>query len=304
MAVDPENVTGARVLRCLGAGLLALALVAAFAAACSAPAPQSQPTAPGPARIVSLVPAVTEMLFEIGAGEQVAGVSSYDRFPPEALSKPKVGALVDPDFERILSLRPDLVVVYGTQIDLIARLERANVPMFRYEHAGLSDITTTIRKLGERIGRGPTAHSLAARLEHEFDEIRQSVAGKPQPKAVLIFGREPGTLRGIYASGGVGFMHDMLTLAGGADVFSDIQRQSVQATAELLLARAPEVIIEVHSGDPWPEARITAEKDPWKALASLPAVRTGRVHQLVDDRLSIPGPRVAEAVRLLVAVLH
>ena len=77
------------------------------------------------------------MLFAIGAGDEVVGVSSYDQFPPEALTKPKVGALVDPDFERILSLRPDLVVVYGTQIDLIARLERARIPTSQYELAGL-----------------------------------------------------------------------------------------------------------------------------------------------------------------------
>ena len=245
------------------------------------------------------------MLFAIGAGGQVAGVSSYDKFPPETLSKPKVGALIDPDFERILSLKPDLVIVYGTQTDLIARLDRAHVPMFKYEHAGLADITSTIRKIGERITRAAAANTLADRLERDFEDIRRSVAGKPRPKAVLIFGREPGTLRGIYASGGVGFMHDMLVLAGGTDIFSDVKRQSLQATTELLLARAPEVVIEVHSGDPWPADRIQIRRsDSWKALASLPAVRAGRVHELVDDRLSIPGPRVAEAVRLLVSALR
>jgi iron complex transport system substrate-binding protein len=263
-----------------------------------------QASTEGPSHIVSLVPAVTEMLFAIGAGGQVAGVSSYDKFPPETLSKPRVGALIDPDFERILSLKPDLVIVYGTQTDLIARLDRAHVPMFKYEHAGLADITSTIRKIGERVARTAAGNALADRLEREFEGIRRSVAGKPRPKAVLIFGREPGTLRGIYASGGVGFMHDMLTLAGGTDIFSDVKRQSLQATTELLLARAPEVVIEVHSGDPWPSDRIAVEKDAWKVLASLPAVRTGRVHELVDDRLSIPGPRVAEAVRLLVSALH
>src|SRR5436190_5010869 len=120
------------------------------------------------------------MLFAIGAGPQVAGVSSYDRFPPETLAKPKVGALLDPDFERILSLRPDLVVVYGTQTDLIARLDRAHVPLFKYEHAGLADITSTIRKIGERVARATAGNALADRLEREFEEIRRSVAGKPK----------------------------------------------------------------------------------------------------------------------------
>jgi iron complex transport system substrate-binding protein len=257
-----------------------------------------------PSRIVSLVPAVTEMLFAIGAGGQVVGVSSYDRFPPEALTKPKVGALVDPDFERILSLRPDLVVVYGTQTDLIARLDRARVPAFKYELAGLAEVTATIRILGNQIDRSREAAALAERIDRDLADMRQSVAGRPRPKTALIFGREPGSLRAIYASGGIGFMHDMLIAAGGDDVFADIPRQNLEATTEMLLTRAPQVIIEVHSGDPWPQAKIDQERRAWNALASLPAVRTGRIYELVDDRLSIPGPRIAEAVRLIAGVLH
>src|SRR5687768_7494658 len=91
-----------------------LAILSAGTAAC-----RQTPALPQEARmrLVCLVPAVTEMLFALDAGDDVVGVSSYDRYPPEALTKPKVGALVDPDFERILSLKPDLVVVYGTQLD-------------------------------------------------------------------------------------------------------------------------------------------------------------------------------------------
>jgi len=240
----------------------------------------------------------------MGAGAQVVGVSSYDNFPSEALTKTRVGALVDPDFERILSLRPDLVVVYGTQTDLMARLDRAHVPMFPYELAGLADITATIRTLGDRIERRTEAAALAQRLDRDLADVARTVAGKPRPRTVLIFGRESGALRGIYASGGVGFMHDMLEAAGGADIFADVKRQSVQVTTEMLLTRAPEVIVEVHSGDPWTAARIEEERRPWRALSSLPAVKSGRIYEIVDDRLSIPGPRIVEAVRVLVNVLH
>src|SRR5262245_28643741 len=105
-------------------------------------------------RIVSLAPAVTEMLFAMGAGQDVGGVPSYDTYPPEVQSRPKLGALLDPDFERLLTLKPDLVVVYGTQNALIARLNQVHVPYFSYQHAGLADIPVTIRQLGDRIGRG------------------------------------------------------------------------------------------------------------------------------------------------------
>src|SRR4029450_6550663 len=105
-----------------------------------------------PARIVSLVPGATEMLFAIGAGPRVVAVSSYDKEPPEVTSLPRVGALLDPDVERILSLKPDLIVVYGSQHDLVRQLERANVAHFSYVHGALPDIFTTIRRLAERTG--------------------------------------------------------------------------------------------------------------------------------------------------------
>jgi iron complex transport system substrate-binding protein len=257
-----------------------------------------------PRRIVSLVPSMTEVLFAIGAGDIVVGVSSYDKFPPEVENRPRVGALLDPDFERILSLKPDLVVVYGSQTDLIDRLRRTGIPTFVSRHAGLADVTASMRQLGERIGRKPQAEQVAAAIDRDLDEIRGRVAGRPRPKTALIFGREPGALRAIYASGGVGFMHDMLTLAGGDDVFADIKRENLQATAEVLLARAPEVIIEVHFANGWSAERIAQEQAVWNGLPALPAVRTKRVHVLVDDRLSTAGPRIAEGVRMLARTLH
>ena len=112
-----------------------------------------QVAASAPSRIISLIPAVTEMLFALGAGPQVVAVSSFDEYPPEALKLPRVGALLNPDLERILSLRPDLVVVYESQADLRRQLERATIPMFVYKHASLADVAVTIRQLGTRIGR-------------------------------------------------------------------------------------------------------------------------------------------------------
>src|SRR5687768_4603063 len=108
---------------------------------------------PAPSRIISIIPAVTEMLFAIGAGDQVVAVGSFDRYPPQVAKLPRVGALLDPDLERILSLRPDLVVVYGSQVDLRRQLERSKVPIFLYSHAGLGDVTKTMRELGAKVGR-------------------------------------------------------------------------------------------------------------------------------------------------------
>jgi len=258
-----------------------------------------------PRRIISVIPAATEILFAIGAGPQVVGVGSFDTFPPEVNRLPKVGALLDPDVERILSLKPDLVVVYASQSDLKQQLQRAGIGMYEYKHAGLADVTSTIRALGDVTGYAPRASELAASIDRDLEQIRTSVRGRPAPRTLLVFGHERGALRGIYASGGVGFLDDMLEIAGGVNVFADVSQQAVQASTEQIIARRPEVILEIRaSNSALPPADRTAEAGVWNALASVPAVRSRRVMFLVDDRLVIPGPRVAEGTRLMAQALH
>jgi len=291
-------------LRWTVAGTIAWAIASHAGAVHVETQAQSATASQAPRRIVSLVPAVTEMLFALGAGDAVVGVSSFDHYPPAVESRTRVGALVDPDFERILALRPDLVVVYGSQNELVGRLGRANLPAFSYEHAGLADITDTIRKLGDRIGRSAEARREADRIDNGLTDFRRRASGLPRPKTALVFERDAGSLRGMFASAGIGFLHDMLDVAGGADAFGDVQRQSLQLSVETLLARAPEVILELRPDEGWSADRLARERDVWKTLASVPAVRDGRVYIIADQRVLVPGPRVVEGVGLMFAALH
>ena len=270
----------------------------------AAPMPVRTGAAGEARRIISLVPAATEMLFVMGAGDRLAGVSSYDRFPPDVARLPKVGGLLDPDVERVMSLKPDLVIVYDTQTDLKRQLERARIPIFPYIHRGLPDITETIRALGERIGMKAAATAAAARIEQQLAAIRARVAGRPRPKTLLVFGRESGTLRRIDASGGYGFLHDVLELAGGSDVLGDLQKQSVDMSTEMILARAPEVILELHDGVSLKPERFDAERRVWSALASVPAVKNNRVFLLAGDEFVVPGPRIVIAADRFARTLH
>ena len=257
-----------------------------------------------PERIVSLVPAVPEMIFAMGDGARVAAVSNYDNFPAEAARLPKVGGLLDPSVERILAARPDLVVVYATQKELIERLDRARIPYFNYQHKALPDIMTTIRALGTRIGSAARAEALASGMDRSLAEIRAKTAGLPHPATLLVFERDRASLRNVYASGGYGFLHDMLEIAGGRNVFANVNQQAVQASTEMLISSKPEVIIELIYGDSLKNADIAAELRAWDALASVPAVRTHRVSALTGDEFVVPGPRVVDATRRLAQTLH
>jgi iron complex transport system substrate-binding protein len=266
---------------------------------------QSRAPAPKPVtRIVSLVPALTEMLFAIGAGPRVVGVSSFDEFPPDVAKLPRVGALLDPDTERILSLRPDLVIVYGSQTDQQQQFERAGIRTFSYRHGGIPVVLDTIRDLGTVTGQQAKATAVVGDLQARLDRIRARVAGRPRPKVLLVFERQPKTLREIYVSGGAGFLNEILQIAGGRNVFEDVVRESVQPSTETLLARAPDVVIEVRARGLLDPRETEAERGIWKTLSSLPAVRNDRVYLLNGQYLVVPGPRLAEATETLARTLH
>ena len=255
-------------------------------------------------RVVSLVPALTEMLFAVGAGPQVAGVSSYDDFPPAAKAVPRVGALLDPDVERILSLRPDLVITYGSQTGLEAQLARAGIRVFSYRHGGIASILQTLREIARVTGHTAEGDRQAREIEGRLDAIRARVKGQPRPRTLLVFGRQPRTLQQMYVTGGQGFLNEMLDIAGGVNVFADIRRESVQPSHEILLVRAPEVIVELRATDMSAAAEQKEEKAAWSTLPSIPAVRNGRIHMLNGDYLVVPGPRIAAAAETLASALH
>jgi iron complex transport system substrate-binding protein len=233
---------------------LALLIVLALPIACGSPRPAPAPARglrgrAAPRRIVSLVPAVTQMLFAIGAGPRVVGVSSFDRFPPEVELLPKVGGLLDPNIETIMRLEPDLVVIDASQEEVRAKLDALHIPAFAYSHPRLADVTRTIRELGATLGVRDESDRVAGAITSRLDAVRARVAGRPRPRTLIVFGREPSSLRNIYASGGVGFLADIFDVAGGRNVFRDVGRESLQVSTETILAARPEVIVELQPGD-------------------------------------------------------
>ena len=300
---------GQGVGRAQGSGLRAPGMAAwllLLAVSCSSA--KQDPPSPNPdsapARIVSLIPAVTQTLYALGAGPSVVGVSSFDTHPPEVASVARVGGLIDPDTERILALRPDLVFLYGSQTDLVTQLERAGVPIETYRHGGIAGIVSSTREIGARIGRAEAGEALASSIERDIADVRARVAGRKRPATLIVFGREEDTLRGLYASGGTGFIHDMVEAAGGRNVFGDVPRESVQASLESILERAPDVILELRAPESVPDGWAARQLDIWRTAPSLPAVRNGRVHVLLDKRLVVPGPHVAGGIDLIARAIH
>ena len=270
----------------------------------SAPLPTVAPLPAVATRVVSLVPNVTEMLFAVGAGPQVVGVSSYDDFPPETKALPRVGALLDPDTERILSLRPDLIVVYGSQSELEGQFTRAGIRVYPYRHGGIDSILQAVRDVAGLTGHPADGDRVVRELRSQLDAVGTRVRGQRRPRTMLVIGRDAGALRGVYVSGGIGFLHELLDIAGGDDAFGDIKREAVQPSNETMIVRAPEVIMELHPGEQPPADTLRKERAAWNLLASVTAVRTGRVHLLYGGYLLAAGPRIGRAAEAFARVLH
>jgi iron complex transport system substrate-binding protein len=257
--------------------------------------------AAAPRRIISLVPAVTQMLFAMGGGPRLVAVSNYDREPPEVARLARVGGLLDPDTERILALRPDLVIVYQAQHELEQRLTQAHIRYYEYAHKDLANVMATIRALGDVLGTRDAAERVARGIDAKLHAVAGRVAGRPRPLVLLVISRDPQSLRNIYANGGYGFLHDMIEIAGGRDIFEDVKRENVQPSTELILARRPDVIIELRYGG---AATGPDDLSAWQALPSLPAVRNHRLYELVGDVFVDAGPHVADATEQFARTIH
>ena len=244
------------------------------------------------------------MLFDIGAGRQVIGVSRYDTFPRRVMSLPRLGALLDPDYEGILRLMPDLVLTYSSQTELERRLTAGGIRVYSYRHAGIDGAIRTMHNLAALTGHEQEGQAAIQRLQRKLDAVRQRIRGRRPVRTLLVFGRERGTLRQIYAAGGIGFEHEILELAGGINVFAEARRESVQPSIETILTKAPEAIIELHAASSPDASTVKSDHEVWSRLASIPAVRTGHVRPMYGEYLSIPGPRMGEIAEAMARALH
>ena len=241
------------------------------------------------------------MLFAMGAGPRVIGVSNFDKYPPEALTRTKVGGLIDPDVERIISLKPDLVVVYGTQDDLRMQLERAKIPMFLYQHAGLQDITATIRQLGARIGS--EKESECACRPHRGGDCRRQKACRRTAAAsyaARIRTRRRNASRHLRERRRrISCRH----ARGGGRGECVCRRQTPKHSDDERACGSPRARGH-HRNRRRHGERGRRNLRAWESLPSVPAVRNKRIYQLRGDGMMNPGPRVSTSVRRVAEVLH
>ncbi len=248
-------------------------------------------------RVVSLSPSTTEALVAIGARDALVGRSRYCDFPPDISTVPQVGGFIDPNFEAIVALRPDLVTgargPAGAQ--MAERLTALGIATYFPETESLSAIDAMILGLGARTGHESTAGKLVSSLRGREAAIRTAVGAVPRTRTLLVFGLVP-----IVAAGPGSFADEMLTTAGGANVVTEGGPYPTIGM-ERVFALDPDCVIDASMQESRGAERIAPETPGWGGLR---AVKAGRVVSLRDEAVLRPGPRVGAGILALAQAIH
>lgn len=255
----------------------------------------SLPTSP--ARIVSLVPSVTEILFAIGAGDVLVGVTDFCDYPPEARRKAHVGDMLNPNLEALVTLKPDLVVATrsGNREETFDQIRRLGIAVYLVDPVSVADVVRLVAALGDVTGRHHGARAVAAEFERRVAAVRERVAGLPRPRVLYVLWPEP-----LIVPGKGALVSELIALAGGESVTADQGPGYPRMSLEAAVGRAPEVIILARHG----AGTGPADLREWQRLESLPAIRSGRLYAADGNLLHRYGPRVADGLEILARLIH
>ena len=244
-------------------------------------------------RIVSLIPATTEILFALGAGDRVVGRTHWDGWPPEVVSVPDLGDGIRPSIETVLTTRPDLVILYasGDNRDAAQALRGAGVSVISLRIDSIAEFERAALLLGDAVGEAQRARAVVDSVRQTLERVRSATSGRTRPTVFMLAWETP-----LMTIGSGSFLSELVEIAGGRNVFNDLEGPSPQVSFEEVLKRDPQFVL----GRPETAGNLQS-KPRWLGL---PAVRDGRV--LVMDTVLVgrPGVRLGEAAVSIAKLLH
>ncbi len=260
-----------------------------------------------PRRIVSTAPSFTEIVYAIGAGDRLVGVSNHCHFPTDVERLPKVGTYLRPNVEAIVRLKPDLVLLNEDVPQVASQLGRLGIPPLRLNNTGLEDMFRSIRQIGIAIDMTTKAARLEQSIRDRLQALRRVTAGKPRKSLLFIVGRTPGRLDGLVAVGKGSFLNELIAIAGGHNALADSLVSYPRISLEAVLRINPEVIVDMGDMAETIGVTETHKQDVvklWEKQGDLKAVTSKRVYAVAADIFVVPGPRIAEAAEAFAKMLQ
>ena len=250
-----------------------------------------------PARIISLVPSVTEILFAIGAQDRLVGVTDFCDYPAEARRKPSVGGMLAPSLETMVALKPDLVVATtsGNRHETFDQLARLKIPVYVVNPITVEDVLDLLSRLGRLADRGEAADRAVAALRERIQAVSARVAGRPRPRVLYVLWPDP-----LIVPARDALVSELIALAGGDSVTADGGQGYPRYSMEAALARNPEVIILASHGS----ERSPLVRSKWERFSQVPAVAAGRLHTMDGNLMHRYGPRMVDGLEKLARLVH
>ena len=246
-------------------------------------------------RVISLAPHATELIYAAGGGAKLVGTVSYSDYPPAAQKVPRVGDNTALDLERIVALKPDLIVVWrhGNAQAQLDRLRELHIPLFFSEPRRLDDIAVTLTRLGTLLGTSAAADVAASKYREDIARLRTRYASR-SPVSVFyeVWDQPLMTLNGTH------MISDVITLCGGRNVFAQLAPLVPTVSTEAVLAANPEAIVTASAGATKSDA-LLAKLDSWHAWPSLTAVARNNLFAIDGDLIDRPAPRIAQGAAQL-----
>ncbi|MGE5841787.1 MAG: cobalamin-binding protein [Deltaproteobacteria bacterium] len=251
-----------------------------------------------PKRLIGLAPNLTEILYALGLGDRIVGVTNHCNYPPEASLKPKVGSYVHLNVEQIISLSPDLVIgtMDGNERHVLDLLEQAHLKVFFVNPRDVRQAIETIRTLGLVCGVPERARQISDMLTLRLSRVLEATKEREKPLVFLQINIQP-----LMSVNKNTVHHDLVRLAGGHNMTADEPVNYPRISLEEVIRRKPEVILisSMERGGRFENAR--AE---WMQWTSIPAVKKGRVHLIDSDLIDRPSPRVVDGLEIMAKLLH
>jgi iron complex transport system substrate-binding protein len=251
-----------------------------------------------PKKIVSLAPNITEILFSLGLDDEIVGVSIHCTFPEKAKSRVRVGSYISLDFERITSLKPDLIIATGAgnTREMVDRLEKLGFKTYVIFPKNFNGILQSIGHIGQVVNREKEARGIIEEMKKRRQRVIELTGDLPRPKVFIQIGDAP-----VVTVGKGSFADDLIRLAGGENVAGKEKEVYPRFGMEEILKRAPEVIV-ISSMNPKADYQKTFQE--WARWKTIPAVKNGRIHLMDSDLLDRPSPRIVDGLEELARVLH
>jgi iron complex transport system substrate-binding protein len=251
-----------------------------------------------PKKIVSLAPNITEILFSLGLDQEIVGVSIHCNFPEKANSKVRVGSYISLDFEKIVSLKPDLIIATGAgnTRDMVERLERLGFPTYVIFPKNVDNVMESVSHLSQLVGREKEGAEIIQDMRRRRERVVALTLGLPRPRVFLQIGEAP-----IVTVGKNSFADDLIRLAGGNNVAGNEKETYPRFGMEEILKRSPEVILISSMNPRGNYQKVLQEWSRWKTI---PAVKNGQIYLIDSDLIDRPSPRIIEGLEEMARLLH